>query len=60
MEVFDAASLQVKLAGLQQPVLVAAVEQVGGWEVETSRGSVVPDDWTAQAAARRLSDHLPA
>ena len=60
VEVFDAASLQVKLAGLQQPVLVAAVEQVGGWEVETSRGSVVPDDWTAQAAARRLSDHLPA
>ena len=60
VEVFDAAGLQVKLAGLQQPVLVAAVAYLDGWEVETARGFVVPDDWTAQAAARRFSGHLPA
>ena len=46
VEVFDMVSLQARLADAAQPVLVAAVEQVDGWEVETARGFVVPDDWT--------------
>ena len=60
MEVFDAAGLQAKLADLVQPVLVAAVDHRDGWEVETARGFVVPQDWTEKAAVRRLEGALPA
>ena len=60
VEVFDMVSLQARLADEAQPVLVAAVEQVDGWEVETARGFVVPDDWTQQAVARRIEGVLPA
>ncbi|MBB5366941.1 MULTISPECIES: DUF1853 family protein [unclassified Janthinobacterium] len=58
-EVFDAAALRKHLAELPQPVLVAAVEHIDGWEVEQSRGFIVPENWTAQAAARRLAGTLP-
>ena len=60
VEVFDAAGLQAKLADLVQPVLVAAVDHRDGWEVETARGFVVPQDWTEKAAVRRLEGALPA
>ena len=60
VEVFDAAGLQARLADAAQPVLVAAVEQIDGWEVETARGFVVPDDWQSQAAERRQLGKLPA
>ncbi|WP_308925492.1 DUF1853 family protein [Janthinobacterium sp. J1-1] len=59
-DVMDAAGLQAKLADALQPVLVAAVDHIDGWEVETTRGFVVPDDWTQQAAARRIEGVLPA
>ncbi|OYO29999.1 DUF1853 family protein [Janthinobacterium sp. PC23-8] len=59
VDVFDAVRLQASVADAAQPVLVAAVEQVDGWEVETARGFVVPDDWQRQAAERRLLGKLP-
>ena len=59
LEVFDVAALRAQLGDLAQPVLVAAVENVEGWEVERTRGFVVPHDWTQQAAARRLAGNLP-
>lgn len=59
LEVFDVAALRAQLGDLAQPVLVAAVENVEGWEVERTRGFVVPHDWTQQAAARRLAGTLP-
>lgn len=58
--VTDAAGLQAKLADAAQPVLVAAVDHVDGWEVETVRGFVVPDGWQGQAAQRRQLGKLPA
>ncbi|MFZ4875186.1 DUF1853 family protein [Janthinobacterium sp. Mn2066] len=58
--VFDTAALRTQLIDLQQPVLVAAVGQIDGWEVEQRRGFIVPEDWTAQAAARRMAGTLPA
>ncbi|OBV40781.1 DUF1853 family protein [Janthinobacterium psychrotolerans] len=59
-EVVDAARLPARLADAAQPVLVAAVEHIDGWEVETARGFVVPDDWQRQAAERRQLGKLPA
>jgi uncharacterized protein len=59
VEVLDAASLRAQLAELPQPVLVAVVKQIDGWEVEQSRGFIVPEDWTAQAAVRRMAGTLP-
>ncbi|WP_295997096.1 DUF1853 family protein [Rugamonas sp.] len=42
------------------PVMVAAVAEQGAWLVERRRGFIVPDDWRAQAATRRLSGQLPS
>ena len=58
--VLDVATLRAQLSDLAQPVMVATVEHVEGWEVERTRGFVVPHDWTQQAAARRLAGSLPA
>ena len=60
LEVLDAAALQAQLFDLAQPVLVASVDNIEGWEVERTRGFVVPQDWLRQAAARRLAGMLPA
>ena len=54
------AALRAQLSDLAQPVMVATVDHVEGWEVERTRGFVVPHDWTQQAAARRLAGTLPA
>jgi hypothetical protein len=59
VEVLDADALRAQLFDLAQPVLVASVDNVEGWEVERTRGFVVPPDWTEQAAARRLAGALP-
>ena len=59
-EVLEVAALRAQLSDLAQPVMVAAVENVEGWEVERERGFVVPHDWAAQAAARRITGALPA
>ncbi|MGK5079379.1 DUF1853 family protein [Janthinobacterium sp. HLX7-2] len=59
MEVFDASALRAQLFDLAQPVLVASVDNIAGWEVERTRGFIVPDTWTEQAAARRLTGALP-
>ena len=57
------AALQALLAGrfaaAPAPVLVAAVVEQDGWLIEQERGFIVPDDWLAQAAARRLAGLLP-
>ena len=58
-EVLDADALRAQLFDLAQPVLVASVDNVEGWEVERTRGFVVPPDWTEQAAVRRLAGALP-
>jgi len=42
------------------PVMVASVRERDGWWVEQRRGFIVPDDWRAQAAARRLAGTLPS
>ncbi|HEY0584715.1 MAG TPA: DUF1853 family protein [Pseudoduganella sp.] len=42
------------------PVLVATVQEEGGWLEEVERGFVVPDDWRARAQARRSDGSLPA
>ena len=60
VEVLDVDALRVQLFGLVQAVMVATVDHVDGWEVERTRGFVVPDTWTEQAAARRLAGVLPA
>ncbi|HEV7816441.1 MAG TPA: DUF1853 family protein [Janthinobacterium sp.] len=64
MEVFDRAGLRAALAerfAVQAtPVLVALVDENGGWLVERERGFIVPDDWLQQAAARRLAGTLPS
>jgi hypothetical protein len=54
------AVLHDQMAAHAAPVMVAQVEQMGGWLVEQRRGFVVPDDWRAQAAARRQAGSLPA
>nr|WP_038493625.1 DUF1853 family protein [Janthinobacterium agaricidamnosum] len=59
-QVLSRQELQAHLAGAAAPVMVAAVMQHDGWEVEAARGFVVPDDWQRQAAERRLSGKLPA
>lgn len=51
--------LQAHLADTPAPVLVSAVLQENGWEVETQRGFVVPQDWQDQAAQRRSTGQLP-
>ena len=58
--VLDDDALRAQLSDLAQPVMVATVDHVEGWEVERTRGFVVPHDWTQQAAARRLAGTLPA
>ena len=60
VEVLDVDALRAQLFGLVQAVMVATVDHVDGWEVERTRGFVVPDTWTEQAAARRLAGMLPA
>lgn len=59
VEVLDVAALRAQLLDLAQPLMVATVDTVEGWEVECTRGFVVPDTWTEQAAARRLAGALP-
>lgn len=54
------ALLARQMEALPAPVMVAVVEERDGWLVERERGFVVPDDWRAQAAARRLAGILPA
>ena len=58
--VLDDDALRAQLSDLAQPVMVATVDHVEGWEVERTRGFVVPHDWTQQAAARRVSGALSA
>ncbi|MBJ7313021.1 DUF1853 family protein [Rugamonas sp. CCM 8940] len=53
-------ALTLQMETLAAPVMVAAVVERGGWLVERRRGFVVPDDWQAQAAARRTAGLLPA
>ena len=60
VEVLDVDALRAQLFGLVQAVMVATVDHVDGWEVERTRGFVVPDTWTEQAAGRRLAGMLPA
>ena len=45
--------LNAQFAQLPMPVLVAAVGQVDGMQVERARGFIVPDDWRARAAFRQ-------
>jgi hypothetical protein len=60
VDVLEIDVLRALLFDLAQPVMVATVDNVEGWEVERTRGFVVPDNWTEQAAARRLMGALPA
>lgn len=53
------AELTARLAAAAAPVMVAEVAQRDGWAVESRRGFIVPDDWLAQAGARRLAGSLP-
>ena len=48
------------MASHPAPVMVAEMAEQNGWLVEVRRGFVVPDDWRAQAAARRVAGTLPA
>jgi hypothetical protein len=63
MEVCEPLRLQAAVAGrfaLQAaPLLVAAVDEGNGWLIERRRDFIVPDDWLAQAASRRLEGKLP-
>jgi hypothetical protein len=52
--------LSEKFVADPSPVLVATVEEEGGWLQEVERGFVVPDDWRARAQARRREGTLPA
>lgn len=52
--------LRDQFANAPAPVMVAAVCEQDGWWVERRRGFIVPDDWRAQAVARRLSGVLPS
>jgi hypothetical protein len=60
VDVLEIDALRPLLFDLAQPVMIATVDNVDGWEVERTRGFVVPDNWTQQAAARRLAGTLPA
>ncbi|MGK5023054.1 DUF1853 family protein [Janthinobacterium sp. LB2P10] len=60
VDVLERDALRLQFGDLAQAVMVATVEHVDGWEVERTRGFVVPHDWTQQAAARRLAGTLPA
>ena len=53
-------ALRDRMAAMPAPVMVAEVAEVSSWLVERRRGFVVPDDWRAQAAARRQAGTLPA
>jgi hypothetical protein len=53
-------TLGEKFAADPSPVLLATVEEEGGWLVEKERGFVVPDDWRTRAQVRRESGALPA
>ncbi|PHV16460.1 hypothetical protein CSQ90_12210 [Janthinobacterium sp. BJB303] len=57
--VLDVDALRAQLFDLAQPLMVATVDTIEGWEVERTRGFVVPPDWTQQAAARRITGALP-
>jgi len=59
VDVLEVDALRAQLCDLAQPVMVASVDHIDGWEVERTRGFVVPATWTAQAAARRLAGALP-
>ena len=59
VDVLDVDALRAQLLDLAQPLMVATVDTVEGWEVERTRGFVVPGTWTEQAAARRLAGALP-
>lgn len=48
-----------KFATDPSPVLVATVEEQGGWLEEVERNFVVPDGWRAYAQARREDGDLP-
>ncbi|HEY1149640.1 MAG TPA: DUF1853 family protein [Pseudoduganella sp.] len=52
-------TLAEKFAADTSPVMVATVEEEGGWLVEVERGFVVPDDWRTRARVRRESGALP-
>ena len=54
-----AADLRVRFALDGAPVQVATVAERDGALVETARCFVVPDDWAAQARARRAAGKLP-
>ncbi|GGC25040.1 DUF1853 family protein [Pseudoduganella buxea] len=53
-----AALLRHKFETDRAPVMVAAVRREGDWLVEQSRAFVVPDEWPALAAQRRLEKRL--
>lgn len=53
-------ALERHMATVAAPQMVAVVAPQDGWWVERTRGFVVPDDWRAQAAARRLAGTLPS
>jgi len=46
--VLDVDALRAQLSDLAQPVMVATVDHVEGWEVERTRGFVVPHDWRSR------------
>jgi hypothetical protein len=48
------AALALAFDTAKAPVMVAAVRQCDGILVETARGFIVPDDWRARAAQRRI------
>ncbi|MET0265439.1 MAG: DUF1853 family protein [Duganella sp.] len=53
------AALDAQLTQTPAPVMVAVLRQHGDWLVEHERGFIVPDQWQAQAVARRQSGILP-
>ncbi len=53
-----AALLHRKFDTDRAPVMVAAVRREGNWLLEQSRAFVVPDEWPALAAQRRLEKRL--
>lgn len=53
------AALDDQLVATPAPVMVAVLRQQGDWLIEQARGFIVPDQWQAQAVARRQSGALP-
>ncbi|MFM9435450.1 uncharacterized protein ACFDR9_002519 [Janthinobacterium sp. CG_23.3] len=51
--------LAAQFAATPGAVMVAAVREENGWEVEWRRGFIVADDWARQAAERRDTGKLP-